>query len=808
MLSASKTAAPSTGGYSIQKSVRLRSSASAYLNRTFTTPTNNKIWTYSFWIKLGTIGTEKVVLGTSVSNTPFTKIYFDTNSNFTWYEYTGSNYVVTTTQVFRDPSSWYHVVLAVDTTQATASNRAKLYINGVQVTSFSSSSYVPQNTNTTVNSAVATYIGQPGNGGSYLDGYLTEINFIDGQQLTPTSFGAYNATTGVWQPIKYTGTYGTNGFYLNFSNNASTTTLGYDTSGNGNNWTTNNISLTAGSTYDSMTDVPTLTSATVANYCVLNPLDHIGSATYSSGNLQATSPTSGENANRGTMSFPATGSFYIEATVVTTTTGNNAVGFGCALDSTAVPSSGGANMWGFYFGSGGIYANGTTIITGLGAASAGTVLQFAINGTNAWVGKNNVWYDSSGGTTGNPSTGANPTFTLTKSVAPYFSVVGNGATQTLTANFGQQPWTYTPPTGFVALNTYNLPTPTIKNGAAYMAASLYTGTGYGASVPAGQTIVNSVNGVGFQPDFIWIKERSGTGYNIITDSVRGVTKNLYTNATSAEATNNGTDVTTFNSNGFSVGTDSNGDGVNRNGASVVGWQWQAGKGFTSSNTNGSITSTVSVNATAGFSVVTYTGNGTTGATIGHGLNAVPYMMITKRRSTTSDWGVYHQVLGNTNYLLLDTTAVSTAGSNVWNNTSPTSTVFTVGNASFTNTSTDTFVAYCFTQIAGYSKFGSYTGNSSSDGPFVYCGFRPRWIMIKRTDSTGSWLLIDTSRNPINIAPNYLLADLSSAEGTDNVFDVLSNGFKVRTTSASENASSGTYIYACFAENPFNYSLAR
>jgi len=347
----------------------------------------------------------------------------------------------------------------------------------------------------------------------------------------------------------------------------------------------------------------------------------------------------------------------------------------------------------------------------------------------------------------------------------------------------------------------------IPDGRTVMAATLYTGTGYGAAVPVGQTIVNSVNGVGFQPDFIWIKERSGAGYHILTDSIRGVTKNLYTNVTAAEATNNGTDVTTFNSNGFSIGTDSAGDGVNRNAATVVAWNWKAG-GTAVSNTAGSITSSVSANTTAGFSVVTYTGNGTAGATIGHGLGVAPRMIIVKRRDAVAQWNVYHASVGATGRLYLNATDATNTSTAPWNDTTPTSTVFTVGTATDTNTSASTIVAYCFAPVAGYSAFGSYTGNGSADGPFVYLGFRPKFIMFKRTDSANVWSILDSTRDTYNVTNLSLYPNNSIAEETGKNVDFLSNGFKQRQTDGGWNASGGTYIYAAFAENPLKYANAR
>jgi hypothetical protein len=299
---------PAAGGYTVSKSLRFRASASAYLNRTFGTPTNNKIWTWSGWVKIGKIATDMKLFSTSVANTPFSSFYIDGNANLSYYEYTGSNYVLSSSQVFRDPSAWYHIVLATDTTQATSSNRTKFYINGVQITSFSSATYVPQNTNTALNSAIVAYIGQAGNSSGYYDGYLAEVNFIDGQQLTPSSFGAYD-TNGIWQPAAYTGSYGNNGFYLKFTTvgatSGSNTGYGQDFSGNTNYWTTNNFGTTStSSTYDSMLDSPINAAGDIGNYAVLNPLDKHANVTVSNGNLSfAVSTAANFGGIRGTLAI-------------------------------------------------------------------------------------------------------------------------------------------------------------------------------------------------------------------------------------------------------------------------------------------------------------------------------------------------------------------------------------------------------------------------------------------------------------------------------------------------------------------------
>jgi hypothetical protein len=326
-----------------------------------------------------------------------------------------------------------------------------------------------------------------------------------------------------------------------------------------------------------------------------------------------------------------------------------------------------------------------------------------------------------------------------------------------------------------------------------MDATLFTGTG------ATQSITNTA---GFKPDLVWIKSRSAATDNKLTDSVRGTTKALISNSGNAETTDT-QGLTAFGSGGFTVGTNTD---YNNLSATYVGWQWQAGQGSSSSNTSGSTTSTVSVNATAGFSIATYTGTGAN-ATVGHGLGVAPQVVIAKARSAAGNWLVYTAAVGNTSTLRLSSTAAADANIGYWNNTSPTSSVFTLGAGADPNANGATCVAYCWSQIAGFSAFGSYTGNGSADGPFVYTGFRPRWIMIKRSDSTSSWYIIDTSINPYNEEKTTLYANLSNAEGTNaNFLDGLSNGFKMRESGVAVDG--GTYIYMAFAENPFKNALAR
>jgi len=367
------------------------------------------------------------------------------------------------------------------------------------------------------------------------------------------------------------------------------------------------------------------------------------------------------------------------------------------------------------------------------------------------------------------------------------------------ANFGQQPFAYTPPTGFKALNTQNLPEPTILKGNKYFDATTYTGTGSTRSV---------TNAGGFQPDFVWVKNRGITSDHLLFDSIRGATKRLFSNLTDAESTS-ANSLTAFNSDGFSVGVDAN---INGTGNGLVGWQWKA-SGSTVSNTAGSITSTVSANPTAGFSVVTFNIGSAGASTVGHGLGVAPKMIIAKDRTNAGGWPVYHASATNQNqYLILNANNAPTSATGIWGASLPTSTVFGVtSNTTFANN--DNIVAYCFSEVAGYSRFGSYVGNGSADGAFIHLGFRPRYIMLKNTSRTNTrWIVMDTARDAANVAIRVLSPNGSNAEDASTVYwlaDFLANGIKLRYGADSEfNQSGDTYIYMAFAENPFKNALAR
>jgi hypothetical protein len=330
-----------------------------------------------------------------------------------------------------------------------------------------------------------------------------------------------------------------------------------------------------------------------------------------------------------------------------------------------------------------------------------------------------------------------------------------------------------------------MPYTTIDKGSSYFNTVTYTGTGSS----------NARTGVGFKPDWVWIKGRSGATDHGIYDAVRAVQKQLESNTTTAETTET-TGLTAFGSDGFTVGALAQ---LNTSSATYVAWNW-LGANTTVSNTAGTISSTVSANTTSGFSIVGWTG--TTGvATVGHGLGTTPDIIIIKNRSVVASWVVYHKSLGATKYLFLNLTSAQQTDSLAWNNTQPDSTKFTIN--SYTNGSGNSLIAYCFAEVKGYSKFGSYTGNGSTDGTFVYTGFKPAFVMTKRTDTTSAWWIYDDKRNPYNDPALYLNANTSDAEiGLTSVLDSCSNGFKMRNTYTDLNASGGTYIYMAFASNPF------
>ena len=699
--------------YQVSRSLRFNSADSAYLTRTLSTPTTQGTFTLSLWAKLSSLGTTRNIFGVSTNHS-----FQFTSGNALNLTFAGTS-ALTTTALFRDASAWYHIVWTQSGTSHT------LYINGVSVGTATA-------TSNAFNTAVAHQLGAA-NTANYFNGYLSEIYFIDGQALTPSSFAETNATTGQWVPKAYAGTYGTNGFKLTFSDNSAATaaTLGADSSGNGNNFTPTNLSVTAGVGNDSLTDTPTQYGSDTGaggevrgNYCTLNSIIPSASG-ITNGNLDAT------GAAQGTFDITS-GSWYWESTASATAAGGIINSAGTAY-TTAIASG---------------------VTRGFRYASSTTTLESTINGSS--------WTTISAAVAGQP-----------------FPYVLTGATS---SNFGQRAFTYTAPSGYKALCVQNLSTPTIVLPSAAFDAKLYTGTGSS----------QSITGLGFNPDLVWIKSRSAATDNTLYDSVRGAQARLESNNTDVEVTSDA-GLTAFNSTGFTVNTLAQ---VNTSAATYVGWCWDE-------------------SVSAGFDIVTYTGNGGT-QNISHSLGVAPKLMIVKCRATVQRWTVYNGSLGAGYYGYLNETLAFDTGNNQlrWGNNStsvaPTSSVFTIGNSVDVNQSGSTYIAYLWAEVAGFSKFGSYTGNGVADGPFVHCGFRPRFVLIKHSSGAGNnWRIWDSSRFTSNENKTGLYPSLANAESVEaNGIDILSNGFKVRWSDGAINGSAATYVFMAFAENPFKYANAK
>ena len=788
-------AASGDEGYTIEDSLRFRSSASAYLSRTFSTPTDNKKWTWSSWVKRGILSTASYsIFGQYTNSTNRSDLYFDANNKLNFYNYVSGSVSpspqLITSQAFRDPSAWYHIVLVWDSNNATAADRQIIYVNGTRITSYQSSATVALGQSSQINSATGHTIGEFENVNVNFDGYLTEINFIDGQAIDPTDFGEFDEDTGVWKPKEYEGTYGTNGFYLDGSGVT-------DSSGNGNNWTNNNLNLTTSSatTYDLMNDVPTLTDEDTANFCTLNPLDTTLSYTPTDGNLKVTLGGTVPRNKVGTIAV-SSGKWYWEALYSgngSSTSYRNALGV-VSVDTkdTYFTSADGVSYSGV---NGYSWVDGTGSAYGATTTSTGGVFAVALNLDDDEI----TFYIN------NVSQGTITSKAFTGAYLPSFSHGSSVLSTTWEVNFGQRPFAYTPPTGFKSLNTYNLPDSTIEDGSEHFNTVLYTGDG---------TTSRSITGVGFQPDFVWGKERNGVAHHTLVDAVRGLVTGgrLSSNRTNAEDNFSNATLDSFDSDGFTTGSSTN--IFNTSGRTFVAWNWKAnGSGVL--NEVGDINSTVSANTTSGFSIVSYTGTGSA-STVGHGLGVAPSMIIFKNRDGAYDWATYHKDLTSaayTVYLSLNyAQSTNSTVANYYNSTAPTSSVFSIGASNnYTNLSSNKYIAYCFADIEGFSSFGSYTGNGSTDGPFIYTGFRPSWLMVKTsTYASTNWLIFDSARSPYNAVELELNANNNNQEYDNNRdVDFLSNGFKIRSgTNNNFNTSGGNYIYAAFAENPFKNSLAR
>jgi hypothetical protein len=538
---------------------------------------------------------------------------------------------------------------------------------------------------------------------------------------------------------------------------------------------------------------------TANNFATWNAVDIDGSLV--DGNLKASTGTSGSRTVGSTFGI-SSGKYYTEFYINSLTESTVFIGVVNTSASAENP-----NLRIYQYNDVVCYSssNGNKIIDGTSSAYGATFTNGDVIGVSINLDTNEVTFFKNGTSQGTITT---KTFT-----GHYEIMLGSGSSvgaQVVTVNFGQNPtfsgqvsaastqrnadsngkgeFRYAPPSGFLALCEDNLPTPAIADPGDYFKTVLYTGTGSS----------RAVTGVGFKPDLVWVKSRTNTEGSIIFDSVRGPEKRLLTFGSQTEATSAG-GVMSFDDDGYSTAQYT---GTNQSGQNYVAWCWKAGVGNTSTNTDGSINSVVSVNQDAGFSIVSYTSTGSNTATetVGHGLNKAPNMIILKNRSAAVNWRVYHSGIPSpNNSLCLNTNEVAF---NFW----PSVGSDTFGQAA--GTGNQDIVAYCWTEIEGYSKFGSYIGNASTDGPFVYCGFKPAFVIIKTLEQAGDWIMLDSSRNSTNPCDSRIDANANNAEFSETLIDFLSNGFKLRTSSASKNPSGEGVVFMAFAESPFKTANAK
>lgn len=945
--------------YEIDQSLMFNNGDVAHLKRTPSSASNRRTWTFSTWLKNGSTYYTGGSIWTSHDNST------QSDAGYGWIGFYQDGLQVggwstnwrVTNKKFRDFSAWMHIVVAIDTTIAdgSADNRVRVYINGVEETSFSTKNNPSQNYELAWNRA--SFEHQLG-GTLYTNpysfgGYLAETHFIDGTQLTPSSFGETDSETGQWIPKKYTGgSYGTNGFYLKYVSGA----LGTDSSGEGNNYTATNLANS-----DVMLDAPT------NNFCTLNLAQAYNTTTgvLTQGNLffAAGAYSSGHYSNiSSTFNVPASGKWYVECRVSIEAGSGNAAFFGVVdqnINWLGVANENLAGADGLFnslylnyikvcdsgsVGTGNTSATATSYIFGMALDVDNGYAYFGVDSGSAMV-----WYQADGSTSGgDPTSGSTGTggfartFTTNDTITVSTAISGGGGDGSQNhLNFGQNGtfcgtetaggnadgngrgnFFRSPPSGYLALCSQNLPTPTIKKSTENFNTVLWTGDG---------ASTRSITGVGFQADWSWIKARTASYSHLLYDAVRGAgaSKALKSNSNVVEGENDNSTygyLSAFASDGLSLvhGSDA-ASFVNQNTITYVAWNWKAGGAspsktyavkvvsdsgnkyrfddygtsavtlnlqeggtytfdqsdssnathplrfsttsdgshgggseyttgvttngtpgssgayttitvaasaptlyyyctahsgmggqvntnstFGATNLDGSSLSIVSENTTSGFSVVSYTGTGAN-ATVGHELGVAPSVIILKNRDTDDNWRVYSRN-DATDYLALNATIASTDDNTTWNDTAPTSSVFTVGTDTNANRSGDDFIAYCFANVEGFFKSGTYTGNGQSEnGPVVTTSFSPALVIVKEASSAGgSWFMWDNKRETFNVRDLVMWADgtYQDTAHAEYEIDFLSNGFKLRGNSAASNQNGETMLYMAWAESPFKYATAR
>lgn len=757
----------------VSQSCRFNDDDSAHLYRTWGTASNRQKATYSFWIKRGSLtkGASQPIFGCNGNDWHDLEIdepstYAD-ELRYTIYGVDNSYHYRSVPVKLRDSSAWYHVVLRIDTTQAAAADRIKTYVNGQRITATTNLGGTlnqNQDLKSFGDGASTHYIGRDANGW-YLDAYLADFVCLAGQSLGPESFGGWDAD-GNWVPIDFSSSlsFGSQDVWLTFGNSGA---LGTDSSGNGNTYTASGLTAA-----DQVKDSPTddMDNA-VGNYCTMNPLTkHASNCILSDGNLKLAGTLVGDNYGAtGTIALPKSGKWAFQVTLNEAPGSTKTFYLGISQDPNTQGGASGNGTVNAYIGGGASWnkfkndSNLGSVIT----PASGSAMEVLVDMNSQQA----VFKDD--GTT---------IATITSITAGTYQVWLSSENSNMTADFGQSG--YTPSdNSYKALCTANLPAPAITDPSSYFQTRLYTGTGV---APTGVPLLGKSD---LQPDLVWIKNRdSGTSNHRLLDSVRGWTKALRSNGSDAEDTNANL-VTSSDPSVITLGTDSD---VNASGNHFAAWCWKKG-------------------ATPGFDIVAYTGNGAN-RTISHSAGGSRHFLVVKNRDNAGDgWMCHHPGLTSANYKIrLDSTGAESNTPTAWNGTAPTSAVFSLGTDPETNRSGNNFIAYLWAEVPGFSKFGSYKGVGLTDGTFVWCGFRPAFILLKNASNTGeNWLIWDAKRDGHNGNNDYLIVNTTGAESTWNGIDILSNGFKQRQNDRAlgggGGAGSDTIIYAAFAEHPFGGS---
>ena len=765
-------------GYNIEQSLRVDSASSAYLSKTFNSAGNRKTWTLNFMLKRCNLsnGTAQKIISTNVStnDSTFMQLGFDTTDKLELGIATVS--LRSTTQVFRDTASFYNIHIKFDTTQATSSDRVKIAINGSYITSFSISNDPALNGdygfgNASVHEIARNILAS----NHYGDFYLSELRYVNGQALDPNNFGEFDETYGHWKPKKYTGTYGTNGFYQKYANGAN---IGEDSSGNGNDFTATNLSAT-----DIVLDSPT------NNFAMLNVLQKVNApTTISEGSLKSISPSNTWRAVFGNFNM-SSGKWYWEVVKGGTLDVLIGIQLGSAdWDNSNTRDLAGSILYNIFNGNkrvdGAETSYGATCTNGdiIGIAldmDSGTIEFYKNNASQG-----SIALSSSSGS--GEATISGHLYYANEFIFFNFgqdsSFAGNKTAQGNTDSNGIGDFYYEPPSGYLALCTANLPEPTVVP-SEHFDIVLSVGNGSTQSIVS-DTITQDVG-------FAWTKGRSFAYGHNLRNIVSGGIYRLDSSVTNAETSAEGQ--ISFTPNGFDITTTH--PALNNLNTTFVNWLWKAG-GTPVTNNDGTITSQVSANVDAGFSIVNFSNATNAQETVGTGLSREAELAIYKQVNGVGDWFVLKD--GGTKYLRLNTTGAEASTSYLFGS-----------NTIRAFWTTSEVIAYCFHSVDGYSKVFNYKGNGNADGTFIPLDFTARWIMLKVTSLAGyNWVIFDTVRSTYNIIGDYLSANTSDIEGILASIDIVSNGIKIRTNQPFCNSNGATYIGVAFAEHPFKYSNAK